>query len=120
MNNASNWVFGRCLTCLYTLTKSKIAERKYRDLHGGRRSSGVYASAAATRARSSLPQDVVSYLDHAFTKKGMRDNIVGRKRRNYPQRSRIIKKDPITGKLMYPNGQPVPSSADVKVAAADA
>ena len=53
-----------------------------------------------------MPPDVVSYLDRAFTVRGLRDNIVGKKRRNYPQRSGIIKKDPITGKLMFPNGQP--------------
>ena len=33
---------------IFELSKSKIAERKYRDMHGGRRSSGVYATAAVS------------------------------------------------------------------------
>ena len=90
---------------IFDLANSKMEERQYRDKHGGRRSSGVYATAAATRARSNLPPDVVSYLDRAFTKRGMRDNIVGRKRRNYPKRSDIIKIDANTGKLTK-KGQP--------------
>lgn len=105
---------------IVALTESKVEEREYRDQHGGRRSSGVYASAAATRARSVLPPDVVSYLDRAFTKRGMKENIVGRKRRNYPQRSRIIRKDPITGQFMYPNGEVVLSHINVKAEIIDA
>ena len=53
-------------------------------------------------------------LDRAFTKRGMRDNIVGRKRRNYPKRSSIIKMDAKTGKLMYPNGKPCLNPGDIK------
>ena len=98
---------------IFDLANSKMEERQYRDKHGGRRSSGVYATAAATRARSNLPPDVVSYLDRAFTKRGMRDNIVGRKRRNYPKRSNIIKIDANTGKLTV-KGQPCLNPADIK------
>jgi hypothetical protein len=47
---------------IFDLANSKMEERQYRDKHGGRRSSGVWAKAAATRARSTLPPDVVSYL----------------------------------------------------------
>lgn len=96
------------------LTTSKVEEREYRDRNGGRRSSGVYASAAATRARSMLPPDVISYLDRAFTKRGMKENIVGRKRRNYPQRSKIIRKDPATGRFIYPNGEIVLTPETIK------
>ena len=98
---------------IFDLANSKMEERQYRDKHGGRRSSGVYATAAATRARSNLPPDVVSYLDRAFTKRGMRDNIVGRKRRNYPKRSDIIKIDANTGELTK-KGQPCLNTADIK------
>ena len=84
------------------LVKAKVEERDYRDKHGGRRTNGVYASTAAIRARSVLSPDIVSYLDRAFTKRGMKENIVGRKKRNYPKRSAIIKIDPKTGAKIYP------------------
>ena len=82
------------------LTEAKIQEREYRDKHGGRRSNGVIPSSEATRARSFLKPDIVQYLDKAFTKKGMNENVIGRKRRNYPKRSKIIKEDPITKELV--------------------
>ena len=82
------------------LTEAKIQEREYRDKHGGRRSNGVIPSSEATRARSFLKPEIVQYLDKAFTKKGMNENVIGRKRRNYPKRSKIIKEDPITKELV--------------------
>ena len=90
-----------CKLCM-ELVKAKVEERDYRDKHGGRRTNGVYASTAAIRARSVLSPDIVSYLDRAFTKRGMKENIVGRKKRNYPKRSAIIKIDPKTGAKIYP------------------
>ena len=90
-----------CKLCI-ELVKAKVDERDYRDKHGGRRTNGVYASTAAIRARSVLSPDIVSYLDRAFTKRGMKENIVGRKKRNYPKRSAIIKIDPKTGAKIYP------------------
>ncbi len=39
---------------IVALTESKVEEREYRDTHGGRRSNGVYATAAATRYNSFL------------------------------------------------------------------
>ena len=53
-------------------------------------------------------------LDRAFTKRGMRDNIVGRKRRNYPKRSNIIKMDAKTGELIYPNRKTILKPDDIK------
>ena len=73
------------------LVKFKVSERDYKDKHGGRQTNGVYASTAAIRAQSMLSPDIVRYLDRAFTNQGMKENIVGRKKRNYPKRSEIIK-----------------------------
>ena len=109
-----NFTYGNCnfgpiyvkseeeVKAIVALTQAKIEEREYRDKNGGRRTHGVFASTAAIRARSILSTDIVSYLDRAFTKRGMKENIVGRKRRNYPKRSAIIKMDSKTGALIYP------------------
>jgi hypothetical protein len=90
-------------------TQYKIKEREYKDKHDDRRySKGVYMSTDAARARSLLAPDIVHYLNRAFTSRGMKENIVGRKQRNYPKRSAIIKTDPVTGVLINPPGyQPV-------------
>lgn len=63
-------------------------------------------SVPALRARSILPSDIVEYLDRAFTQKGLREHIRGRKKRNYPKRSAIIKANPVTGELIYPAESP--------------
>ena len=76
------------------LVKFKISQRDYKDKNGGRKTNGVYASTAAIKAQSVLSQDIVRYLDQAFTRKGMRERNIGRKKRNYPKRSEIIKIDP--------------------------
>ena len=60
----------------------------------------------AIRARSILKADVLEYLDRAFTQKGLKENILGRKKRNYPKRSAIIRADPNTGELVYPGESP--------------
>ena len=60
----------------------------------------------AIRARSILKADVLEYLDRAFTQKGLKENILGRKKRNYPKRSAIIRADPTTGELIYPGESP--------------
>ena len=99
---------------LVALTQDKIQEREYRDKHGGRRSSGVIPSSEATRARSILPKDIVEYIDKAFTKKGMKDNIIGRKKRNYPKRSKVIKEDPITKELILPDGKRMMNTSSIK------
>ena len=100
---------------LFEIAKSNINELKYKDLNGGRSCKGFYHSAAATRARTNLPQDIINYLDYAFTKKGIKDNIPGRKKRNYPKRSKIIKIDPNTGQYVYPSGQVVPNIKDIEM-----
>ncbi len=89
------------------LVEDKIQEREYRDQHGGRFSQGVVSTTEAIRARSLLSQQIIKYIDKAFTKKGLKENVVGRKKRNYPKRSQIIKTDPETGKLRYPEKHPL-------------
>ena len=76
------------------LVKFKISQRDYKDKNGGRKTNGVYASTEAIKAQSVLSQDIVRYLDQAFTRKGIRERNIGRKKRNYPKRSEIIKIDP--------------------------
>ena len=100
---------------LFELAKFKVEERKYKDLHGGNKFWGFYPSAAVTRARTSLPQDIVNFLDYAFTKKGMRDNIPGKKKRPYPIMSKTIKVDPFTGQYVHPGGQVVPQTNDIEI-----
>ena len=36
----------------------------------------------------------------------MKENVVGRKKKNYPKRSKILKVCPKTGELIYPPGHP--------------
>ena len=36
-----------------------------------------------------LPKDVVAYVDRCFTKKGLNEARIGRKRKNYPKRSQV-------------------------------
>ncbi len=55
----------------------------------------------ARKARSLLQPDVVAYLDRVFTKKGLAECVVGRKKKNYPKRKDVIKIDPVT-KLPIP------------------
>ena len=57
-------------------------------------------------ARSILPQDILAYIDRSFTQRGMKENVVGRKKKNYPKRSKILKVCPKTGELIYPPGHP--------------
>ena len=89
---------------IVALAKEKIKEREYLDKHGAK-SFRITPTTEATCARSILPKDIVKYIDKAFTKKGLKENIIGRKRRNYPQRSKVIKEDPITKELILPNGE---------------
>jgi hypothetical protein len=56
----------------------------------------------ALRARSILPSDILEFLDRAFTQKGLKENVLGRKKRNYPKRSAIIKVNRATGEYSYP------------------
>ena len=62
-------------------------------------------STAALIARSKLRKEVVAYLDRAFTKKGMKENVMGRKKKNYPKRSQIkrISKNPIKTESIDPD-----------------
>ena len=99
---------------IVALTQEKIKEREYRDKHGGRRSTGVTPASEATSARSILPKDIVEYIDKAFTKKGMKENIIGRKKRNYPKRSKVIKEDPVTKELILPNGDRMINTSTIK------
>ena len=39
--------------------------------------------------------------------KGIKENTLGRKKTNYPKRSKIIKVDKETGKLIYPEKHPL-------------
>merc|ERR1712029_1030277 len=48
-------------------------------------------SSEAACARSIPSKDIVKYIERAFTKRGLWDHIVGRKRSNYPKRSKVIK-----------------------------
>ena len=71
------------------LIQEKIAVMRNRGRGALAQSQQFYAS--AERAKSLLRPEVVRYINHAFTRKGMRDNVVGRKKRNYPKRSKIIR-----------------------------
>ena len=66
---------------------------------------GFYSS-GSVRARSILSTDILVYIDRSFTQRGMKENVVGRKKKNYPKRSKILKVCPKTGKLIYPPGHP--------------
>ena len=77
---------------IVALTKEKIKELEYKEKHGGTRSlTRLTPSSEAACARSILSKDIVKYIDRAFTKRGLNDRIVGRKRPNYPKRSKVIK-----------------------------
>ena len=102
------------IKAIVALTQEKIKEREYRDKHGGRRSTGVTPASEATSARSILPKEIVEYIDKAFTKKGMKENIIGRKKRNYPKRSKVIKEDPVTKELILPNGDRMINTSTIK------
>ena len=64
---------------------------------------GFYSS-GAVRARSILAPEIAAYVDRSFTQRGMKENVVGRKKKNYPKRSKIIKVDKKTGQPIYPPG----------------
>ena len=53
---------------------------------------------------------IVLYLNldisRAFTKRGQKENTVGRKPRNYPKRNQVIRVDKVTGAIIYPEGHP--------------
>jgi hypothetical protein len=66
---------------------------------------GFYSS-GSVRARSILSPDILVYIDRSFTQRGMKENVVGRKKKNYPKRSKILKVCPKTGELIYPPGHP--------------
>ena len=66
---------------------------------------GFYSS-GSVRARSILSPEIVVYIDRSFTQRGMKENVVGRKKKNYPKRSKILKVCPKTGELIYPPGHP--------------
>ena len=77
---------------IVALTKEKIKELEYKEKHGGTRSlTRLTPSSEAACARSILSKDIVKYIERAFTKRGLWDHIVGRKRPNYPKRSKVIK-----------------------------
>ena len=77
---------------IVALTKEKIKELEYKEKHGGTRSlTRLTPSSEAACARSILSKDIVKYIDRAFTKRGLVDHIVGRKRPNYQKRSKVIK-----------------------------
>ncbi len=61
-----------------------------------------FGNVSALRARSILPSDILEFLDRAFTQKGLKENVLGRKKRNYPKRSAIIKVNRVTGEYSYP------------------
>jgi hypothetical protein len=61
-----------------------------------------FGNVSALRARSILPSDILEFLDRAFTQKGLKENVLGRKKRNYPKRSAIIKVNRATGEYSYP------------------
>ena len=49
-------------------------------------------TAVENKARSDLPKEIVKYIEKAMTKREMKKNEIGRKRRNTrPKRSDIIK-----------------------------
>merc|ERR1712020_670070 len=66
-----------------------------------------FYSSGSVRARSILSADILAYIDRSFTQRGMRENVVGRKKKNYPKRSKILKVCPKTGELIYPPGHPL-------------
>ena len=80
---------------IFEFFKYKIKEREYKDIHGGR-GGGIYATSVANNARLALPSDIVKYIEKSLTKREMERNKAGKKRRIYPKRSEIIKKDPLT------------------------
>jgi hypothetical protein len=91
-----------------TLVTALAKERCDTAKHRGKailKSPRFYAKAA--RARSLLSPDIVRYIDGAFTKKGLKEGQLGRKRTNHPKRSQVIKLDPITGQKIYPDGHPL-------------
>jgi hypothetical protein len=103
------------VTLVTALAKERCETAKHR---GKNILSSPQYYAKAVRARSLLRPDVVRYIDRAFTKKGLKENQVGRKRTNYPKRSMIIKLDPVTGEKIYPEGHPLhknSKSAEVEI-----
>lgn len=81
-----------------------IRDNSAKNAHRGRPllNSPQYFSDAES-ARSLLSAEVLAYLDKAFTLKGLRENVIGKRKKNYPKRSQIIKIDPKTGEKIYPN-----------------
>ena len=101
------------VTAIVDLVQEKVNERKSRierrKMPGKTRPmprQSFYTN-AATNARSTLAKDVVAYIDKAFTVKGMRENVIGRKKKNYPKRSKILKIDKVSGEILYPPDHPL-------------
>ena len=72
------------------------------QIRGQKISKGAQFYSAAEQARSILKPEIVKYVQRAFTLQGMKENTMGRKKRNYPKRSAIIKIDPKTGERLNP------------------
>ena len=56
-------------------------------------------TAVENKARSDLPKEIVKYIEKSMTKREMKKNVKGRKRRAYPKRSDIIKSSSYITKL---------------------
>ncbi|TRY71676.1 hypothetical protein TCAL_16143 [Tigriopus californicus] len=82
-----------------------IRDNSAKSAHRGQAliKSPQYFSDAAS-ARSLLSTEITAYLDKAFTQKGLSENVIGKKKKNYPKRSQVIKIDPKTGEKIYPQG----------------
>jgi len=103
----------RDVRAVVDLVQEKMNERQMRmerrQMAGKIRGTPTqkFYTTAATNARSILEKAVVAYIDRAFTLKGIKENTLGRKKTNYPKRSKIIKVDKETGKLIYPEKHPL-------------
>ena len=64
-----------------------------------------FYSSKAVEARSILAKEVIQCIDHAFTMRGMRENVIGRKTNYYPKRSKVIKLDS-EGIIIWPPDHP--------------
>ena len=86
---------------IFEVFKSKIEEKKYKEAHDGNLAL-FYTKTSVAKAKKLLPKDVLKYLDHAFSKKELKRNIVGKNVIDYQARYETIKLQKKSESLIQP------------------
>ena len=81
MEKPHKWL-DECPRILLTCFRARNSVHRGKTVHAAPQYYSI-----AERAKSVLHPKVVKYINHAFTKKGMKEHRMGRRRNNYTKRS---------------------------------